>query len=82
MARATATYDDLAEAVERQVRSMTFGQVRELHVETTGGVVILRGRVDTYYLKQIAQHAALEVVSDCELLNEILVVSLPSLTSP
>lgn len=81
MARVSPAPDRLAEVIERQVRSQTFGQVRDLRVEAEDRQIVLHGRVDRYYVKQLAQHAALEVVRGRELVNEIVVATLPSLTT-
>jgi hypothetical protein len=37
-------------------------QIRHLRVELEDGCLILHGWADTYYAKQLAQHAAAEVV--------------------
>lgn len=81
MGRTTTLQDELAEVLERHVRSRTFGQIRDLSIEVEGCSVVLRGRVDRYYVKQLAQHAALEVERCRELVNEIVVATLPSLTT-
>lgn len=83
MARVPTVPDQMAEVIERRVRSQTFGQVRDLRVEVEpeDRLIVLHGRVDRYYVKQLAQHAALEVARECELVNEIVVATLPSLTA-
>ena len=70
--------ESLVDTVERQVRSQTFGQIRDLRVEVEDGVVVLHGRVDRYYVKQLAQHAVLEIAHGFELVNEIAVASVPA----
>jgi len=67
-----------AETIERHIRNRTFGQVRDLRVVIEGRSVVLQGRVETYYAKQLAQHAALDAVAGGDLINEIAVVSLSS----
>lgn len=42
-----------------------------LDVSVSGGVVTLRGRVSSYYEKQMAQTAALTVAGVCQLQNEL-----------
>ena len=51
----------LAESVERALRETGHLPLRAIQVSTYGRHVILQGRVPTYYLKQIAQTAALSV---------------------
>lgn len=79
MSRVSMVLDEMAEVVERHVRSQTFGQVRDLRVVTEDRVVVLHGHVDRYYVKQLAQHAAMEAALGWELANQIEVASLPSL---
>jgi len=61
----------IAECVERLVRSRTGGRIRDLRVEVTSGEIILSGRTTTYYDKQLATHAALAALEDLSLTNEI-----------
>lgn len=63
---------DLA-GIERGVVRRTFGRVRDLQVELAGQVVVLRGKVATYYTKQLAQHGALDALDGQRLVNEIVV---------
>ena len=64
--------DQLATSIERAVRRETSGGVRNLHVEVGRGGIILQGLCDTFYCKQLAQHAAMEI-SDDTLTNQIKV---------
>lgn len=67
-----ADTERLAALVERAVRRGTSGGVRSLRVEVNRGGIVLEGRCDTYYCKQLAQHAAMTVSRD-PLSNEIRV---------
>lgn len=49
------------------------GRIHDLHVRVDDKQVILNGRCATYYSKQLAQHAALGVLEDEHLKNEIVV---------
>src|SRR5437762_821245 len=49
-----------AEDVERHVAQGARGQIYDLRVDEDGGRLVLRGRCRTYYVKQLAQQAALE----------------------
>ena len=65
----------LVSAVADALRLTGYGQLRCLDLRCHGDSVILAGRVPTYFLKQIAQNAALGVPGvDC-VDNEIEVVS-------
>jgi osmotically-inducible protein OsmY len=45
-----------------------------LEVSASEGIVTLRGRVASYYQKQVAQAAALTVVGVCQVVNDVEVV--------
>ena len=49
------------------------GGIRELQVDISGERVILQGRTNTYYAKQLAQEAARTVHEFAQLVNEIVV---------
>jgi hypothetical protein len=64
--------DDLAYRLVSQIAHRTGGQVRDLEVESSEDHIIIRGRSRTYYMKQLAQEAALDESGDrCILVNEI-----------
>jgi hypothetical protein len=56
------TQSSFAKAVEDVVRSRTNGGIRDLRVDVADGTVVLTGRAVNYYTKQLATHAALDVV--------------------
>jgi hypothetical protein len=64
----------LLEQVEARVQQTSHFQVRDLVVEEARGRVVLRGRVPTYYAKQLALHGALELLPAGRVLAEITVV--------
>lgn len=66
--------EDLIARVERTVRCRTGGRIRDLRVEVQGGEVILSGFASTYYVKQLATHAALDELAEQRLTNAIEVV--------
>ncbi len=69
---------EVAQAVARQIQERTHRRVGDLHVEARDGRVVVRGRTRTYYLKQLAQVAALEVLgAGRTLINEIHVLASP-----
>ncbi len=51
--------------------------LRKLHVERDGESLILRGRVDSYYHKQLAQELVRTVVERIEVVNALHVVYTP-----
>lgn len=51
----------VAERIEGLVQRRTGCQIRDLHVEVYPGRVVISGRAPTYYAKQLAQHAAMDV---------------------
>ena len=64
----------LTEVVTRRVAERTGRRVRHLVVEvTTGGDVVLRGRADSFHVKQLAQQGAREALPDARLQNAIVV---------
>lgn len=63
----------LEEKIRSRIEHRLGGRVRELSVSVTGKSIKLGGRCSTYYSKQLAQHAALGVIEDEQLANEILV---------
>ncbi len=67
-----AEAEQLAASIERAVRRETAGGVRNLRVEVKRGGVILEGRCETFYCKQLAQHAAMNLSHD-PLTNQIRV---------
>lgn len=61
----------VVDRLERLIRERTGGLIRGLRVEVLPGQVIVSGRTNTYYLKQLATHAALEGTENLELTNSI-----------
>jgi hypothetical protein len=53
--------------------------LRKLSLEETDGVVVINGRVSSYYLKQLAQEAVMPVLGGRELRNRVAVVREPVL---
>lgn len=53
--------------------------IRGLQVEQREGALLISGKVDSFYLKQLAQETLREAVGDLLLRNEILVDSSPAI---
>jgi len=64
----------LAERVERALRATGYGVLRTVRVAVNARVVILGGRISTYYLKQLAQATALAVPGVHQVRNDLDVV--------
>jgi hypothetical protein len=61
----------LAASIERAVQEETSHGVRDLHVTVQEDSVILRGRCESFYCKQLAQHAAMGHAHGEQLINGI-----------
>ncbi|MGP0067302.1 MAG: BON domain-containing protein [Isosphaeraceae bacterium] len=64
----------LAERVECALRATGYGALGTVQVSVKARVVMLGGRVATYYLKQVAQEAALAVPGAHQIRNGLDVV--------
>jgi hypothetical protein len=64
-----AEAEALAASIEKAVQEETGGGVRELAVEVSDSGVKLRGLCDSFYCKQLAQHAAMTVPGGTQLIN-------------
>jgi hypothetical protein len=60
-----------ATVLEARIQCRLGRRIRELQLVVVGRGLILRGRADTYYAKQLAQHAVMEVTELRILANEI-----------
>ena len=63
--------EQLAASIEKAVQEETARGVRNLSVEVNRDGVLLRGRCETYYCKQLAQHAAMCMTGGDRLTNSI-----------
>jgi hypothetical protein len=54
----------LMEHVARRIREATYGRIRDLAVEEVHGEVVVRGRVGTHHVRQLALQGALEVLTE------------------
>jgi len=59
--------------LERQVHARTNRRVRDLAIELSAERVVVRGRANTYYVKQLAQHGIRDVLPQVRLENAIVV---------
>ena len=65
--------DAFATELELDVQCQLVGRVRDLCLIRTDGGIILRRYSRTYYAKQLAQHAVMQVTELPILANEIVV---------
>ena len=72
----TLCSDTAAQAKAALSQSRIF-DLRRLHVEQDGECVVLRGRVDSFYHKQLAQELVKMSVDGAEVVNAIHVVYRP-----
>ena len=68
--RATRKLDEL---IADRINARIGGRIRNLSVEIRGKTVRLLGECSTFYTKQLAQHAALGVLEDEKVINDISV---------
>lgn len=66
-----AEAEELATLIERAVQMETGREVANLTVEVNDHGVLLRGHCETYYTKQLAQHAAMRMPGGERLVNSI-----------
>ncbi len=69
-----AEAERLAESIEHAVWRETGGGIQDLRVEVTPNGVLISGHCHTYYAKQKAQHAAMEI-SGARLLTNLIDVT-------
>ena len=59
----------VAQAIVARLRMHTYREMRSLSVGFSNGVVTLRGRVTTYYFKQIAQESIRRIAGIVKIIN-------------
>jgi hypothetical protein len=63
-------------AIRQRIETRLAGRVRNLGVSVRAGLVVLEGECNTFYTKQLAQHAAMGILEDEHLENAIVVCPL------
>jgi len=56
------------------LRQSPIHSLRKLSLEETDNAIVISGKVNTYYLKQLAQEALMPVLDGRKLLNRVTVV--------
>ena len=64
----------LAEQIEGQIERRASGRIRDLHVECSEDMIILKGRSRTYHAKQLAQQVVLDLTGGHPALANQIVV--------
>ena len=67
---------EVSQVAVRHLRRSPYPSVRAVSCECEQGAVLLRGRVQCYYHKQLAQEAVLQVEGVAQIVNKIEVVNL------
>ncbi|APW60559.1 BON domain-containing protein [Paludisphaera borealis] len=65
----------LAEAIRSALGRCGYSALKDVACDVTDGVALLRGRVPSYYLKQVAQMAAMDAAGVHSVVNRIDVVT-------
>jgi osmotically-inducible protein OsmY len=77
-----STSQAIAEGAENRLRCNSYLALKNVRCECHEGVLVLRGCLPTYYLKQMAQTAVAAIEGVRQIVNEIDVVALPSTSPP
>ena len=65
------SFDKVAEEVRKALQRTPYPLLRKLYFEYERGIVILRGKLHSYYHKQLAQEAVRGVHGVTRVVNEI-----------
>ncbi|MFY7875228.1 MAG: hypothetical protein ACOVQM_07265 [Pirellula sp.] len=66
-------FQDVLGQATKMLHDSPFAALRDLRVEQEGELVLLRGRVDSFFLKQLAQETVRSATRGIEMINEVLV---------
>ena len=65
---------EYATTITRSITKNTFAGVQLLKVDLEPNCVTLKGFCESYYIKQLAQQAIIDMVIDMEITNDIVVI--------
>jgi osmotically-inducible protein OsmY len=68
-------HDDITEHARERLRQSPHAAVRAVSCEFERGVLRLRGRLSSYYLKQVAQETVAHLSGVTDVVNEVAVVA-------
>jgi osmotically-inducible protein OsmY len=69
---------EIAEAAGDRLRKSPYLEVRDISCQCDHGMLFLRGRLSTFYHKQVAQEAVAGLAGVVQVVNEIEVAALPT----
>lgn len=72
----------ITEQAAGRLNDRHYGVLKSVSCACRAGVLTLRGRVPTFYLKQIAQEAVADIPGVCRIDNRIEVAAPPAWASP
>jgi hypothetical protein len=75
-------FQDVLGQAKKLLNDSPFAALHFLQVERDGELVTLKGHVDTFFLKQLAQETVRSATRGIEMINEILVEPSPLETAP
>jgi hypothetical protein len=71
--RMSSQSPNIIELVQKNVVTRTSRRVKNLTVELNGDAIVIRGKTDSFHIKQLALHGVREVMPDAQLVNAIQV---------
>jgi osmotically-inducible protein OsmY len=71
----TTLYHDVTERARERLRQCPYASVRSVSCEFDRGVLRLRGRLSSFYQKQLAQEAVAHLSGVMEVVNEVAVIT-------
>jgi hypothetical protein len=63
------------DAAARELERRLHGRISGFAVRLEGGRIVLEGRADSHYAKQLAQHALMQAMPSSAILHNAIVVS-------
>jgi osmotically-inducible protein OsmY len=70
-------FQDVTGQAKKMLKDSPFHALRSLRVEQIGDYVLLKGQVDSFFLKQLAQETVRSATRGIEMHNEVSVVANP-----
>jgi hypothetical protein len=64
-------FQDVLGQATKMLHDSPFAALRDLRVEQEGELVLLRGRVDSFFLKQLAQETIRSATRGIEMINQV-----------
>ncbi len=65
---------EVCDVVKQSLRDCGINQLKDITCESQGQIIILRGRVDSFYLKQLAQEIVKKLVPKIQISNLVIVL--------